>query len=71
MRRAQCAVCAHGYRRTGRGAAALGDQIMQAPGLNKSNAASLPLATETSYLEPNAAQIEAFQRNYLREQRRV
>lgn len=33
-----------------------GERIMRAPGLNKSNAASLPLRTETSYLEPNAAQ---------------
>lgn len=35
------------------------------------NAASLPQRAETSYLEPNAAQIEAFQRNYDREQRCV
>lgn len=48
-----------------------GDHIMPAPGLNKSNAASLPHRTKTSYLEPNAVQIEAFQRNYLLKQRRA
>lgn len=45
-----------------------GKQIMWTRGLNKSNAASLPLRAETSYLEPNVAQIEPFQHNYVREQ---
>lgn len=35
---------------------AAGEQIMQALGFNKSNAASLPRRTATSYLDPNAAQ---------------
>lgn len=35
---------------------AAGEQIMQARGLNKSNAASLPRRAATSYLGPNAVQ---------------